>query len=598
MTDDPLTPTVGNTLPVSPSDDRTPQTPDPRYALRNLLGRGGMGEVWLARDLRIDREVAIKMMRGDKSDTTAVARFLREARVQGRLEHPAIAPVHDLGGEHTGPYFVMKRVSGTTLADVFTALTNGDETAREKWTRPALLTRIVDVCLAIELAHQRGVIHRDLKPANIMLGDFGETYVLDWGLARIADDADDLDVGPIQTFDLRSGSDSGSQTVAGQMLGTPGYMAPEQMRGESVDSRTDIYAIGCMLFEILVGEPAVARDKAIESTLAASVHRPRVRRPDGDIAPELDDLVARATEANPKERVQSAREIADAIQSYLDGDRDLARRRELAGEHAKRAADALAKLDIPSRATAMREAGRALVLDPGNTDAQAVLAKLLLEPPEQIPPEARARIESERLYAGQKMLRIGTFIFFAFALLVPIIWWIGARQAWPLLVIDVLCVGLGALCFWASSKPRPIGNALLSIYLVSFTALLALSGIVLGPLLLMPIVIIGSVGNAITMRSVYAPRRIVLSSSFGFLIPLGLELAGILPPTFHATATGLTLEPWAIHLSSDAMLVAIIATFVIQMIASTSMLHTARKHMDRAQELIHLQSWHLRQIVH
>jgi eukaryotic-like serine/threonine-protein kinase len=181
--------------------------------------------------------------------------------------------------------------------------------------------------------------------------------------------------------------------------------------------------------------------------------------------------------------------------------------------------------------------------------------------------------------------------------LIPAIWWIGVTRAWPLLVMDVLCVSLGALCFWVSRKPRRIGDWLLGIYLVAFTALLALSGIVLGPLLLMPIVIIGSLGNAITMRSIYAPGRIVASGALGFLIPLGLELGGFLPRTFHATASGLTLEPWAIDLSADAMIVAIIATFVIQMFASTSMLHTARKHMDRAQELVHLQSWHLQQIV-
>ena len=145
-----------------------------RYKLGGVLGRGGMGEVRFAHDVRVDREVAVKLMRPEQRDEASIARFFLEARVQARLDHPAVVPVHDLGIDaHGNPYFVMKRLAGTTLSAVL-AQTGADPAVRAKWSRRQLLAHFIDVCLAVELAHTRGVIHRDLKPSNIMLGDFGE----------------------------------------------------------------------------------------------------------------------------------------------------------------------------------------------------------------------------------------------------------------------------------------------------------------------------------------------------------------------------------------------------------------------------------------
>jgi serine/threonine protein kinase len=208
-------------------------------------------------------------------------------------------PVHDVGSDAT-PYFAMKRLTGVTLADVLEAQACGDDEARTRWPRRTLLARLVDVCLAIELAHRRGVVHRDLKPANIMLGDFGETYVLDWGLARVLANAE------LPARDLPSSGDAPTHTVAGAMLGTPGYMSPEQVRGEPVDARADVYALGCILYEILAGEAAVPRDRAIEATLEAHELRPSRSPGAVDIAPELDDRAVRAT-ASEGERTRARR---------------------------------------------------------------------------------------------------------------------------------------------------------------------------------------------------------------------------------------------------------------------------------------------------
>src|SRR5262249_42598837 len=144
------------------------------YAFGEVIGRGGLGEVVLAHDLRVGRDVAIKRLQTSAPTADEIARFLREARIQGRLDHPAVPPVYELGTDlHGRPYFTMKRLAGTTLAEYL----KSPEPNRQR-----LLRAFADVCLAIEFAHSRGVVHRDLKPSNIMLGDYGDVYVLDWGL--------------------------------------------------------------------------------------------------------------------------------------------------------------------------------------------------------------------------------------------------------------------------------------------------------------------------------------------------------------------------------------------------------------------------------
>src|SRR6476469_2007000 len=160
-----------------------------RYRLARLIGKGGMGEVMAARDEQVGRDVAIKRMRAASPSERSIQRFLREASIQGRLEHPAIVPVHEIGRDSDGlPFFAMKKITGTTLSDLLVE----NELPLQK-----LLRGFANVCLAVEFAHVRGIVHRDLKADNIMMGDFGEVYVLDWGVAKVAgeEDGDFADVG-------------------------------------------------------------------------------------------------------------------------------------------------------------------------------------------------------------------------------------------------------------------------------------------------------------------------------------------------------------------------------------------------------------------
>src|SRR4051794_35094719 len=231
-TGQPLSSTERASEPAAPS---TPVRNPERYQVINEHGRGGLGRVLRAHDRELGRDVAIKELiaRGDLGEV----RFLREALITARLEHPGIVPVHEAGRWPDGtPFYAMKLVAGRSLRDLLAERPAVDE-------RIALLHHVIAVTDAIAYAHGRNIIHRDLKPANVVIGDFGETVVIDWGLAKdlSADEEPGIGAGP-----FRTAHDDGL-TSAGTILGTPAYMPPEQQRGEHVDQRADVYAIGAML---------------------------------------------------------------------------------------------------------------------------------------------------------------------------------------------------------------------------------------------------------------------------------------------------------------------------------------------------------------
>ena len=252
-----------------------------------------MGQVFGCTDLKLKREMAMKQ--ATSRTPMDLERFVREARVQGQLQHPSIVPVHELGlGPDGLPYFTMKRVRGDTLSDVIAALGRGDLAAKEKHSRRRLLTAFQAVCQAVEFAHTHGVLHRDLKPANVMLGDFGEVYVLDWGLAKPTAQEELTHETPL----LLSGEVVGATpTVAGSLLGTPGYMAPELVVGRPASVQSDVFALGSLLFELLTLQRMVPGNTVIEiltATRDGFDARARTRAPDAEIPPELEVVVLKA----------------------------------------------------------------------------------------------------------------------------------------------------------------------------------------------------------------------------------------------------------------------------------------------------------------
>ncbi len=281
-----------------------------RYEVGAEIARGGMGRVLEAWDSDQKRRVAIKVLLRGGADSAR--RFVREARVTARLQHPSIVPLYEVARWPTGePFFAMKLVAGRSLADVVSHAKTLD-------AKLALLPHLVDATEALAYAHDEGIVHRDLKPSNVLVGRFGETVVIDWGLAKDVREPDD---DPLPSSRRDSGR-SAQLTALGQALGTPCYMAPEQARGETVDRRTDVYALGAMLYHALAGAPPYDGESSkatIERVLAEPPAPLGTRAPD---APrDLVALVEKAMARDPADRYPSAKEMAADLERFVAGQR-------------------------------------------------------------------------------------------------------------------------------------------------------------------------------------------------------------------------------------------------------------------------------------
>lgn len=238
------------------------------YELGRILAKGGMGAILSARDNSIQRTVALKViLTGAEASDEHVHRLITEARITGQLEHPSIVPLHELGVTADGVvYYTMRLVEGVTLSEVLEKIRLKDKAAIEKYPLRTLLTVFQKICDAVAFAHSRGVMHRDLKPDNIMLGEFGEVFVMDWGLAKHVRGGHELDTSRLKSSGVADLSGDSFKTLSGQVKGTPRYMAPEQAEGrvEDIDERTDIYALGAILYAILTLHPPVTGDTVNE----------------------------------------------------------------------------------------------------------------------------------------------------------------------------------------------------------------------------------------------------------------------------------------------------------------------------------------------
>ncbi len=545
------------------------------YELGELLGRGGMGEVVAAHDHRIEREVALKRMRGKSPSSDSVARFIREAKIQARLDHPAIVPVHELGRDADGlPYFTMKRLAGTTLAARLAA----------KGPIQPLLRAFIDVCFAVELAHSRDVVHRDLKPSNIMLGDYGEVYVLDWGVARM------LGTSSAPTTNLPIDSSVPEGTATGSLLGTPGYMAPEQMRGDEVGPAADVYALGTIIFEILAGESLHPLGGAIASTLQnAAECSPAKRAPTRTIAPELDAACIAALAEDPAAR-PSARELATRVQAYLDGDRDLDHRRTLA---AASLAEARERESSGDRVQALRAAGRAVALDPESREAAELATALILTPSREVPAEALADLAlTERAIDQSRGLRGARAYLFIWALLPMAL--LAHAVDWS----HVIALIAGGTAMSGIVRLHVNGRAptlLLLVGNVAFGVLFARLG---GPLLLTPLFACG-VAMGVGTQASYGDRKWAALAMVVLIvgIPFGLELGGVFEQTSVMTPAGLLVRG-SVFLGHETVdLVGMtLGTIGIGLVIVSYALAMNRSRRLAQRELA-VQAWHLKQLL-
>ncbi|MCM2369889.1 serine/threonine-protein kinase [Aporhodopirellula aestuarii] len=323
---------IDSTLPTNSNAWDAPSRPSRdlsggRFEIQRSFARGALGEVFIARDTDLRRNVALKQMLDHCAENAnSRARFIFEAEVTGALEHPGIVPIYALGNHDNGrPYYAMRFIEGSTMEAVIDSFhaeggLNGDAIAA--LTLRELLGQMISICRTIGYAHSRGIVHRDIKPANVMLGQFGETLVVDWGLAKIIGTNDDAEASaPDAAPNAASENDNGfEQSQLGQACGTPQFMSPEQSIGrhDLVNSRSDIYSLGATLYKLLTGKPAFTGSdlgEVLDAVRAGRFLKPRQVAP--AVPKPLEAICLKAMAADPAKRYASAISMADDISNWL-----------------------------------------------------------------------------------------------------------------------------------------------------------------------------------------------------------------------------------------------------------------------------------------
>jgi serine/threonine protein kinase len=611
-----------------------------RYRVHEVLGVGGMGEVRLCVDDAIGREVAMKtLIEGRGAAPRATHRFFREVRVQGQLEHPSVVPVYDIGVSADGRlFFTMRRVCGPTLAEVLAALARGDAPPEPRGDAPVaaeapgspgtagrtpappagaparisqrkLLEAFVRVCLVVDYAHGRGVIHRDLKPANIMLGSYGEVYVLDWGVAKLSAEAPAAEA-PATEADAAAPPVTAPPPPAPRegrrgAVGTPGYMAPEQVLGMDAAQgpRADVYALGAVLYEILTLRPLHRgkRDQVLDATLAGADARASAVAP--DVPPELDDVCVRATQVDRGARFASAREMAEAVERYLEGHRDVERRRALAADPVARARDAARRSqglsDVASaeaaRAEAMREVIQALALDAELPDARRLLVQLLLEVPERLPPSVEVEIAEAERRGRVQTARSGVYALLGWVATIPFAASLGVRDVVSFGATSALTVAaaLYAAWLWRTGRATPRYTQWLAVLLAAVTSALSCW---LGPFVLTPVAVTSTMAWFTFQSGPRERRLLMLLGGLATLAPFVLEALGWVPRSFTFEAGRLVLHPRAVFLPERGTTLALAYTSVTFCVLQPVLLGRVRDALSEAERKLFLHAWHLRQL--
>ncbi|MEM1206634.1 MAG: serine/threonine-protein kinase [Acidobacteriota bacterium] len=305
-----------------------PKTVEEQYEDRGIIGQGGMGSVRRVFDRRLRREAALKLLRpGSGLRRRETLRFVDEAQITGQLDHPNIVPIHELGQDSQGShFFTMKLVEGQNLERAL-------EAAGERRLVPEVLAEFLQVfikiCDAVAFAHSRGVIHRDLKPSNIMVGDYGQVYVMDWGIARLVSPSGNESGAPHRVTLTRG--DASDLDQQGSLVGTPRYMAPEQVQGQHhlTDERADVFALGATLSHILTGHAPYTEQNyfsLLVQVQSGEVPRPR-DLPGGQAIPkELERIALKAMAKEPEDRYASALELKQDVDRFLRGASNLPHR--------------------------------------------------------------------------------------------------------------------------------------------------------------------------------------------------------------------------------------------------------------------------------
>jgi eukaryotic-like serine/threonine-protein kinase len=590
-----LKPALGQTVSLvrAPLDE---QGFGARYLPTGVLGEGGMGIIGLCKDVRIGREVAMKMLLKEKlGSADARMRFEREARVQGQLEHPAIVPVYDLGVRPDGrPFFTMKRLHGETLAVIMDALQKGSTTVAAAYPQRRLLGAFSRVCQAVAFANSRGVLHRDLKPSNIMLGDFGEVYLLDWGLAKLmdAEDPDDA-IAPASTQ---------RDTQVGEVMGSPGYMSPEQLRGEidQLDARTDVYTLGVLLFELTTLEPLHPRkglDTIYNSTLGKLDNHLSERARARGVPPELIAVSMRATALDPRDRYPSARDVYEAIERFLDGHRDVRQREDMAAGHAKTGmeAAALAATMPEMRELAVRELGAALALDPSHAGAVEALTRLMLEAPPKLSDEARRAFASSRRGTYRESKRGVLASYSLWVCFFPVVVALGVRDR-AAAAITGGSVALAALVSWLTPQSRLGGPARFLMYCLG-TLAIASSCTLMGWAIVVPgLAAVHTVGFILYGDRKFQPAALALGA-LAVIVPFVLQEAGWIQRAYLFEGDRMIVLPRMTGLPVVRTQIYLLLASLAAIVGPSVLISRLRASLEAAEERAFMQAWTMQNLV-
>ncbi len=328
-----------NTEMVNPVDNILTRDQDRKYKLCSEIAHGGMGRVMEAQDTNLHRSIAMKVMLDpNTASRQRILRFIEEARITSQLQHPGIVPIHELGiGRSGNVFYTMKRISGKTLREILKELKEGNAEIISKYPLNRLLNILMRVSDAIAYAHSMGVVHRDLKPDNIMIGDYGEVLVLDWGLAKVighgehgnaaVSDAKGLQEPPgVKGHFHNNDSDSDDvlETMEGKIIGTPGYMSPEQARGQigRIDERSDVYSLGAILYHMLKLESTVGISTTVDRKAALEIIREGRIEPLKETRHVTKPLIAitmKALSLRPKDRYRTVKSFQADLDAYMEG---------------------------------------------------------------------------------------------------------------------------------------------------------------------------------------------------------------------------------------------------------------------------------------
>ncbi|MFO0611687.1 MAG: serine/threonine-protein kinase [Polyangiaceae bacterium] len=521
------------TLPAAPKpDDAMPALP-PHYASPVKVASGGMGDLFRVRDRRLDRDVIMKRLRTSGDARSLRSSFEREAALQAALGHPGIVSVFELGEDSAGiPYFTMQEVQGTTLSEAIDRPPTYPAPA--PWSRRALLEVLARVALTVAFAHDKGVLHLDLKPENIMLGAFGEVYVLDWGIAR---------------------STRPGESAAPELVGTPQYMAPEQAEAVvAPDERADVFALGAILFEILTTEMLRRAPSTWAALQAAREDAQAAERLAAARVPvELALLCTRATALDRNDRLPSARAFNEALERWLDGERDVGARQQAAQRALDRARDA--RRDQEPRASIMRHLARAVAIDPGCEPAIAELADLMLESAKTVPPSAAHELEADAAKAGKRAALAGLVTYAAWFSLLPIALVIGVRSfsALALIVAPAFVTALQS----GFAYRRGWSAGLTASVIVTSYVCIGGFATAFGPLVVLPGLISANSIALLPLARDRAPlRRLVIACGvLAFGIPLALETLHLVPPSYAWDAGRMIILPRLLELPPGAAVI-------------------------------------------